>query len=128
MRNSDVKKNTSATSSGGFPCSNKLLLKLQPISPVPTSFGVNIAFNDCSGHMYFGQLETFNVAFQDLFLPVRMPLNFWSDLFESLWKGGMAESCWSVKVLDMERASVTGLIRSQLGPFVVPSKVRLDEE
>lgn len=112
----------------GFPCSNKLLLKLQPISPVPTSFGVDIAFNDCNGYMYFGQLEAFNVTFQDLFLPVRMPLVFWSDLFEHLWKGGMAESCWSVKVLDMDRAPVSRLISSQLGPFVVPSAVQLEEE
>ena len=54
----------SGPGTGGFPCMNKLLLKLQPISPVPTSFGVNIAFNDCLGHMYFGKLETFDVAFQ----------------------------------------------------------------
>eukprot|EP00929_Paragymnodinium_shiwhaense_P043214 TRINITY_DN22256_c0_g1_i1.p1 TRINITY_DN22256_c0_g1~~TRINITY_DN22256_c0_g1_i1.p1 ORF type:complete len:1137 (-),score=158.10 TRINITY_DN22256_c0_g1_i1:10-3420(-) len=114
----------------GFPCSNKLLLKLQPISPVPTSFGVNITFNDLNGHMYFGQLETFTVAFQDLFLPVRMPLALWSDLFESLWneQGALSEHCWSVKVLDMERCSVTQLIRSQLGPFVVPEEVELEEE
>ena len=95
----------------GFPCSNKLLLKLQPISPVPTSFGVNVAFNDSSGHMYFGQLETFHVAFQDLFLPVRMPLIFWTDLFQHLWKGGLhASPCWSVKVLDLDRASVVELL------------------
>jgi len=112
----------------GFPRINRLLLKLQPLSPVPTSFGVNIAFNDCLGHMYFGQLETFDVAFQDLFLPVRLPLVFWSDLFEVLWKGGMTEACWSIKVLDLDRATVQELIRSQLGPFLVPSEVNLDEE
>jgi hypothetical protein len=114
----------------GFPRMNKLLLKLQPLSPVPTSFGVNIAFNDCLGHMYFGQLETFDVAFQDLFLPVRLPMVFWSDLFELLWKGGMTEPCWSVKVMDLDREVVHGLIRSQLGPFVVPSEseVHLEEE
>lgn len=113
---------------GGFPCMNKLLLKLQPISPVPTSFGVNIAFNDCAGHMYFGQLDTFNAAFQDMFLPVRLPLAFWPHLFESLWTGSMPQSCWSVKVMDLEREVVQLLIRSQLGPFVVPSEVRLEEE
>jgi len=113
---------------GGFPCMNKLLLKLQPISPVPTSFGVNIAFNDCQGHMYFGQLETFNVAFQDLFLPVRLPLAFWSHLYESLWQGSLEGACWSVKVLDLDREVVQELIRSQLGPFVVPSEVHLPEE
>eukprot|EP00927_Polykrikos_kofoidii_P018173 TRINITY_DN18373_c0_g1_i1.p1 TRINITY_DN18373_c0_g1~~TRINITY_DN18373_c0_g1_i1.p1 ORF type:complete len:1135 (+),score=140.47 TRINITY_DN18373_c0_g1_i1:65-3469(+) len=112
----------------GFPCSNKLLLKLQPISPVPTSFGVDIAFNDCNGCMYFGQLDAFNVSFQDLFLPVRMPLVFWSGLYEHLWKGGLAESCWSVKVLEMDRASVRHLINSQLRPFMVPSAVHLEEE
>uniref|UniRef100_A0A7S4RBY2 Adaptor-related protein complex 5 beta subunit n=1 Tax=Alexandrium monilatum TaxID=311494 RepID=A0A7S4RBY2_9DINO len=113
---------------GGFPCMNRLLLRLQPISPVPTSFGVNIAFNDSHGHMYFGQLETFNAAFQDLFLPVRLPLVFWSHLFESLWQGSLEEVCWSVKVLDLDREVVQELIRSQLGPFVVPSTVRLPEE
>lgn len=113
---------------GGFPCMNKLLLKLQPISPVPTSFGVNIAFNDCHGHMYFGQLETFTAAFQDLFLPVRLPLVFWSHLFESLWQGSLEEACWSVKVLDLDREVMQELIRSQLGPFVVPAEVNLPEE
>lgn len=112
----------------GFPCMNKLLLKLQPISPVPTSFGVNIAFNDYLGHMYFGQLETFDMAFQDLFLPVRLPPVFWPHLFEMLWKGHMGESCWSVKVLDLDRETVQAVIRSQLEPFTVPSQVNLDEE
>lgn len=112
----------------GFPCMNKLLLKLQPISPVPTTFGVNIAFNDCNGHMYFGQLETFDVAFQDLFLPVRLPLVFWSYLFERLWMGPESEWCWSVKVLDLDRTVVQELIRYQLGPFIVPSEVALEEE
>jgi len=112
----------------GFPCMNRLLLRLQPINPVPTSFGVNIAFNDCSGHMYFGQLETFDVAFEDLFLPVRLPLKIWPHLFERLWKGGLAESCWTVKVLDRERESVGELISSKLGPFIVHSNVCLEEE
>lgn len=113
---------------GGFPCMNKLLLKLQPISPVPTSFGVRIAFNDCQGHMYFGQLETFNVAFQDLFLPVRLPQACWPVLFESLWRGSLIPPCRSVKVLDLERQVVRRLLQSQLGPFLVPSEVDLDEE
>jgi AP-5 complex subunit beta-1 len=117
-----------SANAGGFPSMNKLLLRLQPISPVPTSFGVNIAFNDSLGNMYFGQLETFNAAFQDLFLPVRLPLVFWAHLFETLWKGSMEESCWSVKILDLDRQVVQGLIRSHLGPFVVPSGVRLHEE
>lgn len=121
-------RTNSGQEASGFPRMNKLLLKLQPLSPVPTSFGVNIAFNDCLGHMYFGQLETFDVAFQDLFLPVRLPMVFWSDLFELLWKGGMTEPCWSVKVMDLDRAVVQELIRSQLGPFVVPSEVHLEEE
>ncbi|CAE8685665.1 unnamed protein product [Polarella glacialis] len=113
---------------GGFPCMNKLLLLLRPSSPVPTSFGVNIAFNDSQSHMYFGQLEAFDVAFQDLFLPVRMPLVFWAPLFESLWQGSLEKSCWSVKVLDLERDIVHQLIRTQLGPFIVPSEVHLEEE
>eukprot|EP00913_Durusdinium_trenchii_P033904 g31736.t1 len=49
----------------GFPCLNKLLLRLRPLSPVPTSFGVNIAFNDSFSQMYLGQLEAFEVAFQE---------------------------------------------------------------
>lgn len=118
----------SSEKAGGFPCVFKLLLKLQPISPVPTSFGVNIAFNDCTGHMYFGQLETFDVAFRDVFLPVRLPLAFWPYLFESLWTGHMSQSCWSVKVLDLERRQVQWMLRSQLGPFVVQSEVQLQEE
>merc|ERR1712139_442696 len=75
-----------------------------------------------------GQLETFDVAFQDLFLPVRLPMVFWSDLFELLWMGGMAQPCWSVKVMDLDREMVQSLISSQLGPFVVTSEVHLDEE
>lgn len=59
---------------------------------------------------------------------MRLPLVFWSDLFELLWTGSMAESCWSVKVLDLDRAVVQDLIRSQLGPFIVPSEVCLEEE
>jgi len=112
----------------GFPCMNKVLLKLQPISPVPTCFGVNIAFNDCLGHMYFGQLERFCLSFQDLFLPARLPLVLWPHLYEHLWKGSLSKSCWSVKVLDLDRAIVQELISCQLGPFIVPFRVRLEEE
>eukprot|EP00931_Biecheleriopsis_adriatica_P116327 TRINITY_DN91987_c0_g1_i1.p1 TRINITY_DN91987_c0_g1~~TRINITY_DN91987_c0_g1_i1.p1 ORF type:complete len:1112 (+),score=164.44 TRINITY_DN91987_c0_g1_i1:116-3451(+) len=112
----------------GFPCLNKLLLSLRPLSPVPTSFGVNIAFNDGLSQMYLGQLEAFEVAFQDLFLPVRLPPIFWAPLFESFWQGSLEESCWSVKVLDLERAKMQDLIRTQLGPFIVPSSVHVEEE
>ena len=59
---------------------NKVLLKFQPIIPVPTCFGVTIAFNDGFGHMYFGQLERFCLSFQELFLPVRLPLMLWPHL------------------------------------------------
>jgi len=117
-----------ARHSGGFPGMNKLLLKVQPISPVPTSFGVKIAFNDSAGHMFFGQLETFHVAFQDLFLPVRLPQDWWSHLFECIWMGAIRQPCWSVKVLDLERKAVHELVRSQLGAFIVPCQVQLPEE
>ncbi|CAE7035153.1 Rpl26 [Symbiodinium sp. CCMP2456] len=111
----------------GFPCLNKLLLRLRPLSPVPTSFGVNIAFNDSLSQMYLGQLEAFEVAFQDLFLPVRLPLVFWAPLFENLW-ASLAEPSWSVKVLDLERDTVKELIQTQLGPFVVPAEVHVEDE
>lgn len=111
----------------GFPCLNKLLLRLRPRSPVPTSFGVNIAFNDSLSQMYLGHLEAFDVAFQDLFLPVRLPPVLWAPIFESLWQS-LADPCWSVKVLDLERDIVKELIQTQLGPFVVPSKVQVEEE
>lgn len=119
---------TAGESFSGFPRMNKLLLRLQPISSVPTSFGVNITFNDYLGHMYFGSLETFNVSFQDLFLPVRLPLCFWGNLFEMLWTGCMMGACWSVKVLDLDKHVVEELIQSQLGPFKVLSDVRLEDE
>ncbi|CAE7210340.1 RPL26L1 [Symbiodinium sp. CCMP2592] len=57
----------------GFPCLNKLLLRLRPLSPVPTSFGVNIAFNDSLSQMYLGQLESFEVAFQATDMAVGKP-------------------------------------------------------
>ena len=28
-------------------------------------------------------------------MPVRLPLAFWPHLFESLWTGSMAASCWT---------------------------------
>merc|ERR1719265_1544934 len=37
-------------------------------------------------------------------------------------------SCWSVKVLDLDKDVVQELIHSQLGPFVVRSEVRLEDE
>merc|ERR1712139_319082 len=101
---------------------------LQPISPVPTSFGVNITFNDCNGHMYFGSLETFHVAFQDLMMPVWLPLEFWPHLFELLWKRSGPGVASSVKVLDLERHLIQGLIQTQLGPFIVGSDVQLEPE
>ncbi|CAE7329673.1 Rpl26, partial [Symbiodinium microadriaticum] len=66
-------------------------------------------------------------ARQDLFLPVRLPLVFWAPLFENLW-ASLAEPSWSVKVLDLERGTVKELIQTQLGPFVVPAEVHVEDE
>eukprot|EP00439_Symbiodinium_sp_Y106_P081833 s1128_g20.t4 len=63
----------------------------------------------------------------DLFLPVRLPLVFWAPLFENLW-ASLAEPSWSVKVLDLERDTVKELIQTQLGPFVVPAEVHVEDE
>ena len=49
-----------------FPYQYKLLLTVQPLRPVATTFGVNVTFNDANGHTFFGPLDTFRVAFEDL--------------------------------------------------------------
>eukprot|EP00913_Durusdinium_trenchii_P010478 g9824.t1 len=63
----------------------------------------------------------------DLFLPVRLPPALWAPVFERLWES-LEEPCWSVKVLDLEREVVKALIQTQLGAFVVPSKVHVEDE
>lgn len=107
-----------------------LLLELRLICPVPTSFGVNITFSDARGQTYFGHLESFSVAFQDMFLP--SSIGHWAQLFEALWKtdSGMSlqPSCWSVKILEMKGADVKTLIHSQLGPFIVSEALNLPDE
>eukprot|EP00397_Hematodinium_sp_SG-2012_P005269 GEMP01005287.1.p1 GENE.GEMP01005287.1~~GEMP01005287.1.p1 ORF type:complete len:778 (+),score=147.42 GEMP01005287.1:538-2871(+) len=96
-----------------------LLLELRLICPVPTSFGVSITFSDARGQTYFGHLESFSVAFQDMFLPSSIARFLWINLFEALWtnNSGMAlqPSCWSVKILEMKGSDVKKLIHSQLG-------------
>uniref|UniRef100_A0A0G4FJK4 Uncharacterized protein n=1 Tax=Chromera velia CCMP2878 TaxID=1169474 RepID=A0A0G4FJK4_9ALVE len=101
-----------------FPHLYKLLVKMRPLEPVPTWFDVSVTFNDAQGRVFLGSLEKFQVSFQDLFLPVRVPHVLWAPFFELLWRD--KRMCRSVKVLEASRSRVHRLAATRLFPFVIP--------
>ncbi|KEP61388.1 UNVERIFIED_CONTAM: hypothetical protein HHA_320550 [Hammondia hammondi] len=109
-----------------FPFMYKLVLKLQPQQPVPASVAVDVRFNDATGALFFGQLETFSVSFQDLFLPVCAPSSFWAPLFQHLWADSSLHR--SVKILEFDRGTVQEMIDMTLRPFLVEDPVSDDSE
>jgi len=108
-------------------CRYHLLLELQTICPVPTSFDVNITFSDARGQTYFGQLGSFSVAFQDMFLPSSIPRQHWGKLFEAKWNSP-SQSCQSVKILEMKGCDIKKMIYSQLGLFLVSGSLDIPGE
>ncbi|CBZ50503.1 conserved hypothetical protein [Neospora caninum Liverpool] len=84
----------------GFPFMYKIVLKLQPQQPVPASIAVDVRFSDAAGALFYGQLETFSVSFQDLFLPI----------------------------LEFDRDTVQDMIEMTLRPFLVEDHVSDDSE
>eukprot|EP00743_Colponemidia_sp_Colp-15_P012014 GILK01013542.1.p1 GENE.GILK01013542.1~~GILK01013542.1.p1 ORF type:complete len:1095 (-),score=184.93 GILK01013542.1:17-3301(-) len=100
-----------------FPFVYKIKLRVQPLSPEPTSFDVSVVFNDIHGQTYTGMLEPFSVKFQDLFLPVSLthtalqsheplPPLFLQDFFCTLWNSlapplSAASEVRSVEKLEM---------------------------
>ncbi|RQX67530.1 hypothetical protein TGCAST_320550 [Toxoplasma gondii CAST] len=109
-----------------FPFMYKLVLKLQPQQPVPASVAVDVRFNDATGSLFFGQLETFSVSFQDLFLPVCAPSSFWAPLFQHLWADSSLHR--SVKILEFDRSTVQDMIDMTLRPFLVEEPFSDDSE
>ncbi|PFH36141.1 hypothetical protein BESB_043330 [Besnoitia besnoiti] len=114
------------SSLASFPFMYKIVLKLQPRQPVPASIAVDVRFNDVTGALFFGELETFSVSFQDLFLPVCAPPSFWAPLFRHLWADSSLAR--SVKILEFDCNTVQDMIDMTLKPFLIEDPVSDDSE
>jgi hypothetical protein len=74
-------------------------MSFQPQAPIPTSFQVNIVFNDPDSKTCKGSVAPISLDFQDLFLPPVIPadLQLLSDrfldvIFDQLWDKVLLEN------------------------------------
>ncbi|KAL8440586.1 hypothetical protein Efla_006864 [Eimeria flavescens] len=109
-----------------FPFNYEVILKLQPLEPIPASLQVAVRFSDASGAAYRGALEPFSVSFQDLFLPVCAPPEFRRVLFEWIWN--RTDTARSVKTLDVEPDRVKKMVEMSLQPFLIEGPISVEPE
>ncbi|KAL8272406.1 hypothetical protein Esti_003696 [Eimeria stiedai] len=109
-----------------FPFNYEIILKLEPLEPVPASLRVGVRFSDANGAAYSGSLESFTVSFQDLFLPVCAPPEFRAVLFEWIWR--RTDTARSVKTLDLEPEKVKQMVEMSLKPFLIEGSISVEPE
>ncbi|GAB2285031.1 hypothetical protein Dimus_019487 [Dionaea muscipula] len=123
-------------------------VELEPREPVPGLIDVSIEANSENGEIITGQLLSFSVGIEDMFLKAILPLDitgesaaagYYSDLFDALWeacgsssntgremfllkgsKGAAAISgTQSVKLLEVSAMHMIHSVEQYLSPFVV---------
>ena len=85
-------------------------LSLKPIHPVPSSFEVFLEFTDEYGNSHKEELTRFDVAFEDLFVPLS------ESLWDSKWVDPVAQ------LLSVPEMKLRELINDKLGPFLISSR------
>ncbi|CDJ42483.1 hypothetical protein, conserved [Eimeria tenella] len=113
-------------SEDAFPFNYEIILKLEPLEPVPTVISVGVRFSDERGATYSGSLPPFSVSFQDLFLPVCAPPEFRAVLFDAIWK--KTDTAKSVKTLDLKSTVVKQMIEMSLRPFLIEEDFSVETE
>ena len=96
-----------------FPFKYDVVLRLSSVSPQPTVFRVQMVFTDEAGNCHRGELESFTVTFEDLFMPVPEPVAEWSSVWTLVWKDPFA------KLLPVGREVIQNLIDQRLSHFVI---------
>lgn len=71
----------------GFPYAYNLMLVFEPLVPLPASFSVTLTFNDGEGNICEGTMDTLQLLFSDLFLPLPPPFDdSMGVMWDQLWK------------------------------------------
>ena len=99
--------------SDSYPHRYEVLLGLVTLNPVPAEIRVNLVFTDRFGISHSGQLGSFSLALEDLFMPVHAERQI--EAFKSKWRDPFA------KLLSLPRSRVEALIQERLAPFVCPT-------
>ncbi|CAH1257899.1 AP5B1 [Branchiostoma lanceolatum] len=110
-------------------------LSFQPLEPVPTQFIISCEFSTEDGKTFAGHLPVLQLVFRDLFLPLPVPGSQKLQLAQQLWEhihlqqqqaaGDSQENApengcvESVCCLTVGSEAVDGMLRRELGPFLV---------